>query len=166
MTYEGYGPGGVALLIQIMTDNKNRTAADIRHLLTKHGGSMGESGCVSWMFERKGYLSFPKETTPEEQLMTLVLDAGAEDIRSGDADLYEVITLPADFERIKKALEEAKVPPTTAEITYLPQSTVSLEEKEAEQMIKLMELLEENDDVQHVSANFDIPDEMMEKLTS
>jgi YebC/PmpR family DNA-binding regulatory protein len=166
MTYEGYGPGGVALLIHIMTENKNRTAADIRHLLTKHGGSMGESGCVSWMFERKGYLTFPKETAPEEQLMTAVLDAGAEDIRSGDPEVYEVITVPADFERIKKALEEAKFTPTTAEITYLPQSTVSLEGKEAEHMLKLMEGLEEHDDVQDVSANFDIPDEIMEKLTA
>ncbi len=166
MTYEGYGPGGVALLMQIMTENKNRTAAEVRHSLTKHGGNMGESGSVSWMFDRKGYLAFSKETTDEDQLMSIALDAGAEDIRSGDSEMYEVITAPNDFERIKKLLEDAKFSLSTSEITYLPQTTIALEEKEAEQMLKLMDALEDNEDVQNVSANFDISDEIMEKLTA
>jgi len=166
MTYEGYGPGGVALLIHIMTDNKNRTAPEIRHLLSKHGGNLGEAGSVSWMFEKKGYMTLPKKKTNEDQLMTVALDAGAEDIRSGDTENYEVITLPADFEKIKKTLEDAKLILAFSEITYLPQSTVHLEEKEAEQMIKIMEALEDHDDVQNVSANFDISDDIMEKINS
>jgi len=166
MIYEGYGPGGVALLIYIMTDNKNRTAPEIRHLLSKHGGNLGESGSVSWIFEKKGYMTFPKKKTNEDQLMSVALDAGAEDIRSGDSENYEVITLPADFEKIKKILQDAKLVPTLAEISDLPQSTISLEEKEAEQMIKIMEALEDHDDVQSVSANFDIPDDIMEKINA
>ncbi|MBI3598398.1 MAG: YebC/PmpR family DNA-binding transcriptional regulator [Nitrospirae bacterium] len=166
ITYEGYGPGGVALLIHIMTENKNRTAPEIRHLLSKHGGNLGEAGSVSWMFEKKGYMTFPKRKTNEDQLMTVALDAGAEDIRSGDPENYEVITLPTDFEKIKKTLADAKFDPAFSEITYLPQSTVRLEEKDAGQMIKIMEALEDHDDVQSVSANFDIPDDIMEKITT
>jgi YebC/PmpR family DNA-binding regulatory protein len=166
MTYEGYGPGGVALLIHIMTDNKNRTAPEIRHLLSKHGGNLGEAGSVAWMFEKKGYMTFPKKKINEDQLMSVALDAGAEDIRSGDSENYEVITLPADLEKIKKTLEDAKMIPAFSEITYLPQSTVSLEEKEAEQMIKIMEALEDHDDVQNVSANFDISDDIMAKINA
>jgi YebC/PmpR family DNA-binding regulatory protein len=161
MTYEGYGPGGVALLIHIMTENKNRTAPEIRHLLSKHGGNLGETGSVSWMFEKKGYLTFPKNKTDEEKIMMVALDAGAEDIRSGDTENYEVITAPADFEKIKKALTDASFTPVFSEVTYLPQSTVRLEGKEAEQMIKIMEALEDHDDVQDVSANFDIPDDIL-----
>jgi len=166
MTYEGYGPGGVALLIHIMTDNKNRTAPEIRHLLSKHGGNLGETGAVSWMFEKKGYLTFPKKKTDEDHLMSVALDAGAEDIRSGDSENYEVITLPADFEKVKKTLEDANMIPAFSEVAYLPQSTISLEEKEAEQMIKIMEALEAHDDVQDVSANFDISDDIMAKLNA
>jgi YebC/PmpR family DNA-binding regulatory protein len=161
MTYEGYGPGGVALLIHIMTENKNRTAPEIRHLLSKYGGNLGESGSVAWMFEKKGYLTFPKDKTDEEKIMMVALDAGAEDIRSGDTENYEVITDPADFEKIKKALTDASFTPVFSEVTYLPQSTVRLEGKEAEQMIKIMEALEDHDDVQNVSANFDIPDDIL-----
>ncbi len=166
MIYEGYGPGGVALLIEIMTDNKNRTAPEIRHLLSKYGGNLGETGSVNWMFEKKGYMTFPKKKTNEDQLMTIALDAGAEDIRSGDSENYEVITLPADFEKVKKILEDAKLIPAFSEVNYLPQSTVSLEEHQAEQMIKIMEALEDHDDVQNVAANFDISDEIMEKLNA
>lgn len=163
-TYEGYGPGGVAVLMQIMSDNKNRTVSEIRHTLAKHGGNMGESGCVSWMFDKKGYLTLEKQKVDEEKLMTLALDAGAEDIRSDDPANFEVITAPADFEKVKKALVDAKLAPSFAEITFLPQTYVRLEGKEAEQMLRLMEALEDQDDVQNVYANFDIPDEVMAKV--
>ncbi|MEK7286802.1 MAG: YebC/PmpR family DNA-binding transcriptional regulator [Nitrospirota bacterium] len=161
MTYEGFGPGGVALLIQIMTENKNRTAAEIRHMMSKHGGNLGEAGSVGWMFEKKGYLTFPKDKTDEENLMSTALDCGAEDIRSGDEESYEVITAPSDFEKVKKALTDAHFNPTFSEVTNLPQSTIRLEGKEAEQMIKLMEMLEDHDDVQSVSANFELPDDLL-----
>lgn len=162
--YEGYGPGGVAVLMQIMSDNKNRTVSEIRHTLAKHGGNMGESGCVSWMFDKKGYLTLDKQKVDEEKLITLALDAGAEDIRSDDPAIFEVITAPADFEKVKKAILDAKLEPVFAEITYLPQTYVRLEGKEAEQMLRLMEALEDQDDVQNVYANFDIPDEVMAKV--
>lgn len=163
-TYEGYGPGGVAVLMQIMSDNKNRTVSEIRHTLAKHGGNMGESGCVSWMFDKKGYVTVEKQKVDEEKLMTLALDAGAEDIRSDDPTNFEVITAPADFEKVKKALLDAKLTPSFAEITFLPQTYIRLEGKEAEQMLRLMEALEDQDDVQNVYANFDIPDEVMAKV--
>ncbi len=166
LTYEGYGPGGVALLIHVMTENKNRTAAEIRHLLGKLGGNLGESGSVAWMFDKKGYLTFPKEKTDEEKLMTVALDAGAEDIRSGDPENYEVLTSPADFERIKEALVAAHFTPVFAEVTYLPQSTVPLEGHDAEKMLKLMDGLESHDDVQDVVANFDISDDIIEKINA
>jgi YebC/PmpR family DNA-binding regulatory protein len=163
-TYEGYGPGGVAVLMQIMSDNKNRTVSEIRHTLGKHGGNMGESGCVSWMFDKKGYLTLEKQKVDEEKLMTLALDAGAEDIRSDDPTNFEVITAPADFEKVKKAILDAKLTPSFSEVTFLPQTYVRLEGKEAEQMLRLMEALEDQDDVQNVYANFDIPDEVMAKV--
>lgn len=164
ITYEGYGPGGVALIIQIMTDNKNRTVSEIRHLLSKSGGNMGESGSVAWMFHKKGYLSIEKQKADEEKLMSVALDAGAEDIRSDDPTLFEVITAPADFEKVKKAMADAGLTPSYAEITFLPQTYIRLEGKEAEQMLRLMEALEDHDDVQNVYANFDIPDEVMAKV--
>lgn len=163
-TYEGYGPGGVAVLMQIMSDNKNRTVSEIRHTLAKHGGNMGETGCVSWMFDKKGYITLEKQKVDEEKLMTLALDAGAEDIRSDDPANFEVITAPADFEKVKKAILDAKLEPAFSEVTYLPQTYVRLEGKEAEQMLRLMEALEDQDDVQTVYANFDIPDEVMAKV--
>lgn len=164
MTYEGYGPGGVAIIIQIMSDNKNRTVSEIRHLLSKSGGNMGESGSVSWMFQKKGYLSIEKQKTDEEKLMSVALDAGAEDIRSDDPTLFEVITAPADFEKVKKAMTDAGLAPSFSEVTFLPQTYIRLEGKEAEQMLRLMEALEDHDDVQNVYANFDIPDEVMAKM--
>ncbi|MDC4204002.1 MAG: YebC/PmpR family DNA-binding transcriptional regulator [Candidatus Manganitrophus sp.] len=164
MTYEGYGPGGVAIIIQIMSDNKNRTVSEIRHLLSKNGGNMGESGSVSWMFQKKGYLSIEKQKTDEEKLMSVALDAGAEDIRSDDPTLFEVITAPADFEKVKKAMTDAGLAPSYAEVTFLPQTYIRLDGKEAEQMLRLMEALEDHDDVQNVYANFDIPDEVMAKV--
>ncbi|MBI3804754.1 MAG: YebC/PmpR family DNA-binding transcriptional regulator [Nitrospirae bacterium] len=164
MTYEGYGPGGVAIIIQLLSDNKNRTVSEIRHLLSKSGGNMGESGSVSWMFQKKGYLSIEKAKADEEKLMSAALDAGAEDIRSDDPTTFEVITAPADFEKVKKAMTDAALTPSFSEVTLLPQTYVRLEGKEAEQMLRLMEALEDHDDVQNVYANFDIPDEVMAKV--
>lgn len=161
--YEGYGPGGVAILIEIMTDNKNRTVPELRHLLNKHGGKPGESGSVSWMFHKKGYILVDKRKADEDTLMALALEAGAEDVRSSEEENYEIITDPHDFDKVKKFLEE-KVELNHAEITMLPQSYVKLEGKDAEQMARLMEAIEDHDDVQNVYANFDIPDEALSKV--
>jgi len=164
ITYEGYGPGGVALLILSTTDNKNRTVSEIRHLLGKHGGNMAEAGSVAWMFERKGVLVIEKTGVKEDDLMALVLDAGAEDLRSGDPANFEVVCDAATFEEVKKAVLDAGMAPTFSDLTYLPQSMIPLDGKTAEQMLGLMELLEDHDDVQEVYANFDIPDEVMAKI--
>lgn len=161
--YEGYGPGGVAVMLEILTDNRNRTAADIRHLFSKNGGNLGESGCVGWMFDKKGLFLIEKTSKlDEEDLMLLVLDAGAEDFRSED-DQFEVITAPEDWESVREALEKADIPVESAQITMVPQTTVKLAGDEAVKMLKLMEALEDHDDVQEVYANFDIPEEMMEE---
>jgi len=164
-SFEGYGPGGVAVLIETLTDNRKRAVADIRHIFSRNAGNLGEAGCVSWMFEKKGLIVFEKEKADEEKLMDLALDAGAQDIRETDKE-YEVITDPASFERVKKQLEEANLKPSYAEISMVPQSTVRLSGKEAQQMLRLMESLEDSDDIQHVYANFDIPDEEMEQLSA
>lgn len=163
-TFEGYGPGGVAVLVEILSDNRKRTVADIRHIFSKNAGNLGEAGCVSWMFDKKGLIVFEKDKVDEEKLMNLALEAGAQDVQETDKE-HEVITEPADFERVKKQLDEAKLTPTYAEISMLPQSTVRLTGKEAQQMLRLMESLEDSEDVQHVYANFDIPDEEMEKVS-
>jgi YebC/PmpR family DNA-binding regulatory protein len=163
-TYEGYGPGGVAVLIETLTDNKQRTVSEVRHTMSKHGGNLGEAGCVAWMFQQKGYLLVDKSKVDEDTLMTIALDAGAEDMRNDPKeDNYEVITSPEDLTRVKNALEAAHVPVSLAETTMLPKNYVLLEERAAEQMLKLIELLEENEDVQNVYANFDIPEEVMTK---
>ncbi|MDM8515924.1 YebC/PmpR family DNA-binding transcriptional regulator [Desulfobacterales bacterium HSG16] len=159
-TYEGYGPGGAAVLIESLTDNKNRAVADIRHILNKCGGNLGENGCVGWMFDKKGYINIEKSTVDEDTLMEVALDAGAEDVRE-DEDNFEVITAPDDFEAVKEAIDAASIACADAEVTMLPQSTASLKGKEAEQMIRLMETLEDCDDVQKVYTNADIPDEMV-----
>lgn len=162
--YEGYGPGGVALLIDVLTDNKNRTVSEIRHLLSKHGGNMGESGCVAWMFEKKGYLLIHKEMLDEEALMGIVLDAGAEDLKNNpNEENYEVITLVEDFMKVKEALEGAGLKIEMAEITMIPKNTIYLDEQNASRMLKLMEILEDHDDVQNVYANFDVADEVMQR---
>jgi YebC/PmpR family DNA-binding regulatory protein len=161
--YEGYGPGGVAILTQVLTDNKNRTVADIRHIFTKNGGSMGETGCVAWMFEKKGYFVLEKNKFDEEALMEWGLEAGVDDIREQENE-WEVIASLENFEKIRTALEEKKWISQEAELTMLPKNTVTLEGKNAEQMLRMMEALEENDDVQNVYANFDIPDKVMEAL--
>ena len=162
ITYEGYGPGGVAIMIEVMTDNRNRTAADIRHLLSKYGGNLGESGCVSWMFKKKGIFVVEKETgIDEEELMLLVLEAGAEDFKSDD-DEFEIITLPDDFEQVQAALKSNNVLLSVAQVTMAPETTVELVGDEAMKMIKLSDALEEHDDVQEVYANFDIPEELLD----
>ena len=162
--YEGYGPAGVAIMIEVMTDNKNRTLPEIRHILAKSGGSLGETGCVSWMFDKKGYLLVDKTKASEDALMSVALDAGAEDMRNDpDEDNYEIITAPEDLPVVKGAVEKAGIPIESAEVTMLPKNYVVLDEKAAEQTIRLMDALEENEDVQNVYSNFDIPDEVAEK---
>ena len=147
--YEGYGPGGAAIFIESLTDNKLRAVADIRHILNKAGGNLGENGCVSWMFDKKGYIVIEKQGIDEETLMDTVIDAGAEDVREDEIN-FEVITAPNDFEAVREMIDKASIAYVVAEITMLPKTTVNLEGKEAEQMIKLMETLEDCDDVQKV----------------
>jgi YebC/PmpR family DNA-binding regulatory protein len=161
-TYEGYGPGGVAMLIEVLTDNKNRTVAEIRHLMNKHGGSLGEAGCVSWIFEKKGYILVDKSTIDEDKLMDVVIEAGAEDMKNDpQEENYEIITAPEDLHQVKENLEEKGIKVEVAEITMLPKTHVRIEGETATKMIKLMEILEDHDDVQNVYANFDVPDEIM-----
>ncbi|MFO7554621.1 MAG: YebC/PmpR family DNA-binding transcriptional regulator [Desulfobacterales bacterium] len=158
--YEGYGPGGAAVYIESLTDNKNRAVADIRHILAKAGGNLGANGCVAWMFEKKGYIVVENHSVDEDVLMETAIDAGAEDVREDNSN-YEVITAPKDFEVVKTAVEKKSIPYIVAEITMFPQSTVNLKGKEAEQMVKLMETLEDCDDVQKVYTNADIPEELV-----
>ncbi len=164
-TLEGYGPGGTAVLLEITSDNRNRTVAEIRNLLTKNSGNMAEAGAVSWQFHKKGLIVLEKGKVEEDKLLSLALDAGAEDVKV-DEKTFEVITEPHDFETVKKALTDAKIESSLAEVTFVPQNYVKLQEKAAEQMLKLMEILDEHDDVQKVHANFDIPDEIMEKVAA
>jgi len=163
-TYEGYGPGGVAILVETLTDNKKRTTADIRHILSRFNGNLGEAGCVAWLFQKKGYISFDKKTADEDKLMEIALDAGAEDI-SDDGNVLEVITSVQNFERVKKIFDDNKMQYMVAEISMVPQTSVKLEGKNAETMLKLMEALEDSDDVQKVYANFDIAPEEMERIS-
>jgi len=165
LTYEGYGPGGVAIMVEVLTDNKNRTISEIRHHFSRHNGNLGESGCVSWIFNQKGLILFDKNKVDEERLIEVVIDAGAEDVRERERE-FEVITGPDQYEDIKRAVEDAGFEYSFAEVTMIPQSTVQLQGKEAEQMLKLMEGLEDSDDIQRVYANFDIPDEVMERLVA
>ncbi len=164
MMYEGYGPAGVALMVEITTDNKNRTASEIRKIFSSHGGNLGESGCVSWMFSKKGYIGVEKSKSEEDTLMDMALELGAEDVSTDDDDLFEIFVTPEDFEKVKKGLEEKNVPIASAEVSLQPQTYIKLTGKDAEQMIKLMEGLEEHDDVKNVFANFDISREEMEAM--
>jgi YebC/PmpR family DNA-binding regulatory protein len=164
VTYEGYGPAGVAVIVDVMTDNKNRTVAEIRHSFSKHGGNLGENGCVAWMFDKKGSIVFDKKAVGEDALMEVALDAGAEDVRDQETE-WEVITDPMTFEAVRKAIDQKGWKYLEARIGKIPQNTIKLEAGKAEQMLKLMEKLEDNDDVQNVYANFDIPDHVMEKLS-
>jgi YebC/PmpR family DNA-binding regulatory protein len=163
--YEGYGPGGVALLVQVLTDNKNRTTSELRHLMTKHGGNLGEAGCVAWMFQAKGLMAIPRAGVTEDRLLEIVLDAGADDVDSSSDDVFEIYTSPADLDPVHKAIEAAGITPLSVELSRVPTTSVAVEdERNAEQLLRLMEFLEDHDDVQKVYANFDISDELMEKL--
>ncbi len=164
VSYEGYGPGGTAVLVETLTDNKNRATAEARHLFAKYGGNLGEPGCVSWVFSKKGLIVFGKDKVKEETLMNVVLDAGAEDIQETEKE-FEVIAPSESFESVKEAVENAQLSYNFAEITMYPQSTVKLQGRDAERMLKLMEALEDSDDVQRVYANFDISESVMEELS-
>jgi len=163
--YEGYAPGGVALLIEVMTDNKNRAAADIRYVFNKRGGSLGEAGCVAWMFDKKGLIVFEQELVDEDEVLEVALEAGADDVITTE-DQYEVHTELAAFEAVKQAFDGQGLRYTMAEITMMPQNTVKVDdEAQAAQVLKLMDAIEDADDVQKVYANFDIPDEILQRIT-
>ena len=155
VNYEGYGPGGAAVFLRALTDNRNRTVAEIRHILSKHNGNLGENGCVSWLFEKKGYFVIEKAAIDEEKLLDIVLSAGADDMKE-DGDNFEIFTSPESFEKVKSALESARVAIAASEVTMIPQNYVKLEGKDAQTMIKLIETLEDHEDVQNVWSNFDI----------
>ncbi len=159
-TYEGYGPGGAAIFLEAMTDNKNRTVSEIRTAFGKAGGNLGENGCVGWMFEKKGIITVTKETSSEDDLMELATDAGADDLQTVDGH-YEVTTTVENFEEVRKAIEGAGIPMDTAEVTRVPQNTVSLDEKKGKALLKLMDILEDHDDIQKAYCNFDIADDVM-----
>jgi YebC/PmpR family DNA-binding regulatory protein len=163
-SYEGYGPGGSAVLVDCLTDNKNRSVADIKHLFERNGGNLGEPGCVAWIFEQRGLIVLEKDQVDEEQLIDLALEAGAEDVKEEETE-FEVVTAPSDFEAVKKAIDDAELPYTLAEVTKIPKNTVKVEGKKAQQMINLMQALEDHDDVSHVYANFDIADDVMEAMS-
>ena len=155
ITFEGYGPGGVALIVEVTTDNRNRTVSEIRHTFSKNGGNLGESGSVGWMFHKKGYIVVPKSAAQEDKLMDLVLENGGDDL-SDDGDNWEVLTDPANFEQVHEALKAAGIPTEVAEISMIPDSYTALEGSEAKQAMKLLETLEDNDDVQNVYSNLDM----------
>jgi YebC/PmpR family DNA-binding regulatory protein len=160
IVYEGYAPGGAAVLVECLTDNKNRAVAEVRHLFSKSGGNLGENGCVAWMFDKKGLIVVSKDKTDEDQLMEIAIDAGAEDVND-EGDSFEVITDVSDFESVKDAIEKASIPTDMAEVTMVPQNMLALQGKEAEQTVRLMDALEDCDDVQKVYTNADIPDELL-----
>jgi len=161
--YEGYGPGGVAVLVDCLTDNKNRTVADIKYIFERHGGSLGEPGCVAYMFEKKGLIIIEKDKVNEEELLDLALESGAEDIKEEDTE-FNVIADSSDFESVRKAVNDAGLTYTFAEVTMIPKNTVEVEGKKAQRILDLMQALEDVDDVSHVYANFDISDDVMEAL--
>lgn len=163
--YEGYGPGGTAILLEVLTENKNRTVSEIRHIMTKNGGNLGEAGCVAWMFEKKGYILVEKTKIDEDFLMSAALEAGAEDMKNEPGeDNYEIITAHEDVNKVKTALESAGISVSLAETTMLPKNYVALDEKSAEQIIRLVDALEDHEDIQNVYTNFDISDEVMAKV--
>ncbi len=164
ITYEGYGPGGIAILIESLTDNRNRTTGEIRHVLTKNGGRMADAGAVQWMFTSKGVLTLSRSAIDEEALLALVLDAGAEDVDTDDPETYEVTTSPQRLEAVKAALAAKGITPISAELAKVSQNVISLGEKDADQALKLMEVLEDHDDVQRVSSNLDISSDILAKL--
>jgi len=164
-TLEGYGPGGVAILLDINTDNRNRTVSEIRHVFGKNGGNMAEAGAVSWMFHKKGDISVSKSAAKEDDLMSVVLEAGADDLKD-DGENWEVITDPSAFEAVVEAVKKAGIEPASAEVAMIPQNYIKLEGQQATQMIRLVEALEEHDDVQNVHANFDIDQKLLEEVAT
>jgi YebC/PmpR family DNA-binding regulatory protein len=162
-SYEGYGPGGVAVLVDCLTDNKNRTVSEVKYIFDRNGGSLGEPGCVSWIFEKKGVVILDKDGVDEEKLIEVALEAGAEDVREEETE-FEVYTDPSNFEAVKEAIEGAGFSYTVAEVDMIPKNTVKLEGKKAQQMLSLMQTLEDNDDVSNVYANFDISDDILEAV--
>ncbi|MBN2329518.1 MAG: YebC/PmpR family DNA-binding transcriptional regulator [Candidatus Omnitrophica bacterium] len=164
-SYEGYGPGGVAVFIEIMTDNKNRTTPEIRHMFSKYGGNLGESGSVKWIFERRGQVTIENPELDEDALMEAAIEAGAEDVQF-DESLCQIFTAPEELEAVKEALTSQNISFSSAELTRIPKNTVALDGKPAVTMLKLMEALEDHDDVQNVYANFDIPDEVFEEMNA
>jgi len=165
ITYEGYGPAGVAIILDVVTDNRNRTVSEIRHLFSKNGGNMGESGCVSWMFHKKGYIVIEASKADEETLMALAIEAGADDFQN-EGETYEIYTSPESFDAVLEALKAKGIETMSAEISMIPQTQVKVEGKAAQQVVKLMELMEDHEDVQHVYANFDIEENELAGATS
>ncbi len=162
VSYEGYGSGGVAFFVEALTDNKNRTTAEVRNIFSKCGGNLAGGGSVSWMFEKKTFFVINKSEVSEDKLMTVILDAGAEDL-SQETDTYEVKSQPQDYEKIKKALEDNKINVESSEVTMIPKSTIKITGDQAKQVLRLVEQLEDNDDVQNVYSNFDIPDDILKE---
>ncbi|MCX8081903.1 MAG: YebC/PmpR family DNA-binding transcriptional regulator [bacterium] len=165
VTYEGYAPGGVAVYVEVLTDNKNRSASEIRSIFSKHNGNLGGAGSVSWIFERKGVISVSKDKAKEDELLEIILEAGAEDMKT-EGDIYEITTPSENFDSVKKALSDRNIQINDATITFVPKNTVRVEGKTAEQVLKLLEALEDHDDVQGAYANFDIPDEIVNAVSS
>jgi YebC/PmpR family DNA-binding regulatory protein len=161
LTYEGYGPGGAAVIIEVLTDNKNRTVGELRHMLTKHNGNLGESNSVAWMFSKKGYIVVEKASANEEQLLNAVLEAGGDDLRD-DGESWEILSEPAAFETVRDAVKALGIEPQSAQVAMLPQNYIKLEGKDASQMVKLMDALDDHDDVKQVWSNFDIEEKEIE----
>ncbi len=165
VNYEGYGPGGVAIMASTLTDNRNRTVSELRRIFDKHGGNMGAAGCVAWMFHKRGLITLEKGKADEDRLMEVALDAGADDV-ADSGDTFEIVAAPESFEAVKAALDAAGIERASAEVTMVPQNTVSLTGKDAEQTMKLLEELDDHDDVQSVASNVDIPQEELERLSA
>jgi YebC/PmpR family DNA-binding regulatory protein len=165
ITYEAYGPGGVAILIQCLTDNRNRTVADLRSIITKHGGNLAAANAVAWMFQKRGLITVERAGVDEDRVMEVALEGGADDVRDA-GDIVEILTPPDQLETVKNALDRAKIATASAEVTMMPQSTVAISGKQAEQMIRLLEAVEDHDDVQNVSSNMDIAPEELERLSA
>ncbi|MEO0114202.1 MAG: YebC/PmpR family DNA-binding transcriptional regulator [candidate division WOR-3 bacterium] len=163
--YEGYGPGGVAMIVRALTDNKNRTTADVRHLFEKYGGNLGSTGCVAWQFHPKGIITIAKDKTDEDKILTLALEAGADDVKS-EGDTFQIVTPVENYEAVKRRLKEENIEWQNAELTRIPQTTIPLDEKNAEKVLRLYEALEELDEVSQIYANFDIADDLMEKISA
>ncbi len=165
IVYEGYGAGGVAVIVDVFTDNRNRVVAELRYILSRHGGNLGESGCVAWMFKKRGVISIEKDAADEDKLIELALEAGADDVLT-EAEGYQVMTAPENFQAVRDAIEQAGIQMAGAEVTMMPENTVKVSGRAAEQVMKMMEDLEDHDDVQSVSSNFDIDDEEMAQFSA